>query len=125
MEPFHLAEFLKEPSCEYLMTRKVRKDDWLALGRHLKIQVKSYWPKQKMVDCIVPVLISQGMVSEEAYDLVTSDVGAVSKTQADIEYERLKLERLRLEQEAEFERLKLEKEKEDRERQAELEKDMR
>ena len=92
MDSFDLKTFLDDPSCEYLMSHKVRKDDWLALGKHMEIQVKGYWPKQKMVDSVVPVLISVGMISENAYDLVSSDVGAVSKAEVDIEFERIKLQ---------------------------------
>ena len=67
----------------------MRKVDWLALGEYVDVTViKSYWPKQKLIDTIVPVLVSSGLVSDEAYDLVTSD----SKSDDDAELERIKLQ---------------------------------
>ena len=136
MEGFDLKKFKADPSSDYLKESKVRKVDWLALSEYIGVVVKSYWPKQKLIDTVVPVLVSSGLVSDEAYDLVTSD----SKSDDDAELERVKLQikhkeleieavrskerekalevdrlklendRIRFEKEAELDKLRLEKE---------------
>ena len=88
MEVFDLEKFKADPSSDYLKECKVRKVDWLALSEYSGVVVKSYWPKQKLIDTVVPVLVSSGLVSDEAYDLVTSD----SKSDDDAELERIKLQ---------------------------------
>ena len=88
MEVFDFEKFIANPSSDYLKVCKVRKVDWLALGEYVEVVVKSYWPKQKLIDTIVPVLVSSGLVSDEAYDLVTSD----GKSDDDAELERIKLQ---------------------------------
>ena len=88
MDVFDFEKFIANPSSDYLKVCKVRKVDWLALGEYVEVVVKSYWPKQKLIDTIVPVLVSSGLVSDEAYDLVTSD----GKSDDDAELERIKLQ---------------------------------
>ena len=129
MEVFNLEHFLAKPSWEYIQVHKIRKDDWLALGRKFEIEVKSYWTKQRIIDTLVPVMVAQGIISDAAYDLVTSDVGAISKTESDIEFEKVKLQQL--EKQKEIERLRLEKETElelkrleDKEKERQFQQDM-
>ena len=121
MSQFSVEKFAADPSAELTSIQNAKKQELLELASHLSIVTRTNMRKHEIRNLILEHYMRVGRLGNEAKQYITRDPEALTLEQK-LEYERIALERQKLD--AQSERIRLEFEIEKARKQLELENEL-
>ena len=124
MSSFHLEDFVGHPTKEYLQLNRMRKDDWIELAKHYRIDIDVSWVKVLIKNAVLRGLVKKTILSDQALELSETVPGSDHTRVWEIQLEKQKLEMLENDNQRKFEKERMEYEKQEKEKERQFQLDM-